>query len=60
MEEHTRPYEYGGEQPDADIRDDNSQDAETVIVDGQAMTFRSYRSYRSHRGDPRATVPGDG
>lgn len=59
MEEHTRPYDYGGEQPDADVRGEDSQDAKTVIVDGQAMSFRSYRSYRTHGSDRRATVPGE-
>lgn len=43
MEEHTRPYEYGGERPDADLADGNGPTVETVIVDGAAMSYRSYQ-----------------
>lgn len=43
MEERTRPYEYGGEHPDADLADSDGPVAETVIVDGAAMSYRSYR-----------------
>lgn len=43
MEEHDRPYEYGGERPGADLGDSAGPDGETVIVDGAAMSYRSYR-----------------
>lgn len=43
MEEHGRPYEYGGERPDADLGEGAGPDGETVIVDGAAMSYRSYR-----------------
>lgn len=42
MEEHTRHYEYAGEYPDADLGTATGSDAETVIVDGTAMSYRRY------------------
>lgn len=43
MEEHDSPYEYGGELPGTDLGDGVGPDGETVIVDGAAMSYRSYR-----------------
>lgn len=43
MEEHDRVYEYGGERPGADLGDGTGLDGQTVIVDGAAMSYRSYR-----------------
>lgn len=50
MQEHTRPYEYGGEHPDADLADGDGSDVETVIVDGAAMSYRSYQRRQRDTG----------
>lgn len=46
MEEHTRQYEYAGEYPDADLADVDGPEMETIIVDGAAMSYRTYRRRR--------------
>jgi hypothetical protein len=44
MVRHTTPYEYGGELPDGGLGGDEPPvESETVIVDGAAMSYRSYR-----------------
>lgn len=45
MEHSDSPYVFRDEQPtdDADTDDDDFADREVVIVEGQAMSFRSYR-----------------
>ena len=46
MAEHTNPYVFGDERGDGGLEVEPASDhgTETVIVDGDAMSYRSYRN----------------
>ena len=47
MVEHTTPYQYGDERGDGglDAEPESDHGTETVIVDGSAMSYRSYQRH---------------
>jgi len=47
MTEHTNPYVFGDETGDGGLEVDPESDhgTETVIVDGDAMSYRSYQKH---------------